>query len=43
MNASRSVIYASKGADFAEAARTAATKLRDDINVVRSEMGFAWS
>jgi orotidine-5'-phosphate decarboxylase len=43
VNASRSVIYASKGADFAEAARAAATKLRDDINSVRGGMGFAWS
>ena len=32
INASRSVIFASQGDDFAEAARAAALKLRDDIN-----------
>jgi orotidine-5'-phosphate decarboxylase len=35
INASRSIIYASMGEDFAEAARTAATTLRDEINVYR--------
>jgi orotidine-5'-phosphate decarboxylase len=32
INASRSIIYRSSGGDFAEAARSAATKLRDRIN-----------
>jgi orotidine-5'-phosphate decarboxylase len=32
VSASRGVTYASKGADFAEAAREAASKLRDEIN-----------
>lgn len=32
INASRSVLYASAANDFAEAARTAATSLRDEIN-----------
>ena len=36
ISASRSVIYASGGADFAEAARAAATALRDEINILRS-------
>lgn len=35
INASRSVIFASSGADFAAAARAAAMKLRDDINRFR--------
>lgn len=35
VNASRSIIFASSGSDFAEAARAAATKLRDDINQYR--------
>jgi orotidine-5'-phosphate decarboxylase len=32
VSASRGVLYASRGRDFAEAARTAAQKLRDEIN-----------
>jgi orotidine-5'-phosphate decarboxylase len=32
ISSSRQVIYASKGKDFAEAAREAALKLRDEIN-----------
>ena len=32
INSSRSIIYASSGADFAEAARRAAIELRDEIN-----------
>jgi len=32
INSSRGIIYASKGRDFAEAARTAALKLRDEIS-----------
>ena len=35
VNASRSVIFASSGNDFAEAARAAAVKLRDEINQYR--------
>jgi orotidine-5'-phosphate decarboxylase len=35
INASRSVIFASSGNDFAEAARAAAVKLRDEINQYR--------
>jgi orotidine-5'-phosphate decarboxylase len=34
--AARQVLYASRGADYAEAARAAATELRDSINAVRS-------
>jgi orotidine-5'-phosphate decarboxylase len=34
-NASRQVLYAAKGKDFAEAARRAALQLRDGINAVR--------
>jgi orotidine-5'-phosphate decarboxylase len=32
INSSRGIIYASKGSDFAEAARSAAERLRDEIN-----------
>jgi len=35
INASRSIIYASAGEDFAKAAREAALSLRDQINLVR--------
>ncbi len=35
INSSRSIIYASKGDDFAEAARIAAIRLRDEINRYR--------
>jgi len=35
INASRSIIYASPDADFADAARKAAQKLRDEINTYR--------
>jgi orotidine-5'-phosphate decarboxylase len=35
INASRSIMYASAGADFADAARAAARKLRDDMNAYR--------
>jgi len=40
INAGRSVIYASRGEDFARAAREAAAALRDEINVYR-RMYFA--
>jgi len=35
INASRSIIYASAGGDFAAASRIAATRLRDEINTYR--------
>jgi orotidine-5'-phosphate decarboxylase len=35
INASRSILYASSGEDFAESARAAALKMRDEINRVR--------
>ncbi len=35
INASRSVLYASNGSDFAQAAQTAASDLRDEINQLR--------
>lgn len=35
VNASRAVLYASKGADFAQAARNAALRLRDEMNRYR--------
>jgi orotidine-5'-phosphate decarboxylase len=37
INASRSVIYASGGADFSDAARIEAAKLRDEMNLYRKE------
>jgi orotidine-5'-phosphate decarboxylase len=37
INASRSILYASGQADFAQAARAAAFKLRDEINAARSQ------
>jgi orotidine-5'-phosphate decarboxylase len=37
INAGRSVIYASSGEDFAEAARTSAMNLQDEINMYRGE------
>jgi len=36
INASRSILYASSGEDFADAARREATRLRDDINRYRA-------
>ncbi len=36
INSSRQILYASRGADFAEAARHAATELRNQINLYRS-------
>ena len=35
INSSRQILYASKNSDFAEAARKAALKLRDDMNACR--------
>jgi orotidine-5'-phosphate decarboxylase len=37
INASRSILYASSGGDFAEAARAEALKLRDEINLWRKK------
>ena len=42
INASRSVIYASSGADYASAARHAASDLRDEINYTLDSMGLGW-
>ena len=41
--AARSVIYASDGADFAEAARAEAERLRDSINAELERMGRPWA
>jgi orotidine-5'-phosphate decarboxylase len=41
ISASRSIIYASAGLDFAEAARTAAQQVRDDINAIRQRLNGA--
>lgn len=38
-SASRGIMYASSGSDFADAARSAATELRDQINAVRRQLG----
>ncbi|MFQ5860333.1 MAG: orotidine-5'-phosphate decarboxylase [Dehalococcoidia bacterium] len=42
INASRQVLYASRGPDFAQAARAAAQGLRDEINRVLEEEGKGW-
>ena len=42
ISASRGVIYASKGDDFADAARAAAQGIRDSINAELQRMGHAW-
>lgn len=42
INASRSIIFASKEADFADAARKEALSLRDAINSELLEMGHKW-
>jgi orotidine-5'-phosphate decarboxylase len=41
INASRSVIYASRGGDFADAARREALRLRDEINRERTAVAPA--
>ncbi len=38
INASRSILYASGKTDFAEAARAAAMKMRDDMNAIRGQL-----
>ena len=43
VNSSRGIIFASRGADFAEAARQAASTLRDSINAVLDESGLGWA
>lgn len=43
INASRSVIYASSGADYASAARRAASTLRDEINSTLDGMALGWT
>ena len=43
INSSRGVIYASKGPDFAEAARREASRLRDAINGILEQEGKGWS
>lgn len=42
INASRGVIYASSGSDYAEAARARAQELRDGINTTLDAMGLGW-
>ena len=43
INASRSIIYAGSGPDFAEAARREASVLRDRINDILESEGLGWS
>jgi orotidine-5'-phosphate decarboxylase len=42
INSSRGIIYASGGSDYADAARAAAGRLRNDINQVLDEVGLGW-
>ncbi len=42
INSSRGIIYASRGPDFAQAARRETLKLRDAINQVLEAMGKGW-
>ena len=42
INASRSVIYAGSGPDYAKAARREATRLRDSINDILESEGLGW-
>ena len=42
INSSRSIIYASRGADFADAARRQTQQLRDDINRILEADGCGW-
>ncbi len=42
INSGRGIIYASSGADFAEAARAAAGQLREGISATLREMGLGW-
>ena len=43
INASRSVIYASSGADYATAARRVASGLQDEINSTLDGLGLGWT
>ena len=43
INASRSVIYASSGADYAAAARRVASGMRDEINATLDDLGLGWT
>ena len=43
INSSRGVLYASKGSDFADAARRETVKLRDAINSILEQEGKGWS
>jgi orotidine-5'-phosphate decarboxylase len=42
INSSRSILYASQGADFAQAARRKAQETRDAINAVLASEGLGW-
>jgi orotidine-5'-phosphate decarboxylase len=42
INSSRGIIYASRGPDFAQAARQEAARLRDTINQILESQGVAW-
>ena len=42
INSGRAIIYASWGCDYADSARKAAGKLREDINFVLDHMGIGW-
>ena len=42
VNSSRGIIFASKGPDFADAARAATERLRESINAVRAQAGYSW-
>ena len=42
INSSRSILYASAGIDFAEAARIATCTMRDEINTVLTENKWGW-
>ena len=43
INSSRGIIYASRDADYADAARHRTIQLRNDINRVLDQMGLGWS
>ena len=43
INSSRTIIYASNGKDFPEAARREAARMRDQINAVLEQEGKGWS
>lgn len=42
ISSSRGIIYASSGSDYADAARRAASDLRDGINAVLDDLGLGW-